>query len=94
MRIQGGEDMSLFISVRELVDLLRESSDNGTAYVVSETDHGLLIEVLLDEGGIARYTISTDELLTMSAQDFREIRRIQTVPTITEYMFKVEHRQS
>lgn len=86
--------MSQIISVRELVDLLREFSDNGTAYVVSETDHGLLVEVLLDEGDITRYTISTYELLTMSAQDFREIRRLQTVPTITEYLFKVEHRQS
>lgn len=86
--------MSNIISVRELVELLRESSDNGTAYVISETDHGLLIEVLLDEGGIARYNISTDELLTMSALEFREIHRIETVPSITEYLFKVQNEQS
>lgn len=86
--------MSPFISARELADLVREFYDSETAYVVSETDHGLLVEALLGEGGIARYNISKDELLTMSDQDFWDIRRMQSVPTIAEYLNKVQNEQS
>lgn len=80
------------ISLQELVDLLKGCHDMGMAYAVSETDQGLLIEVLSEYHGIVQYHISKAEILNMSGEDLLEINRNQGVRSVQEYLSKISSK--